>query len=175
MITGVHHVNQLTSCAHMFCVWCQRLYEEKEKIKEKLQASEEMRAQKEMAECTFRPRVASSIASSGGSAPTSPVWERLSICHKSQTLEERERLKQQLELQECTFKPVISASDHISPYRSPSYLSRRHSSRSDSCSPSFDDAARKASVKAPRSSPESRSSLAQVRELGCCLSGELLC
>ncbi|KAL4177656.1 hypothetical protein KRP22_002586 [Phytophthora ramorum] len=98
----------------------ERLYDEKDKMKEKIELSEELRLHKEMAECTFRPQIeADAVQSNGGTAP--PVWERLLSYDKAQVIEEREKLKEQLEMQECTFKPEVKSSDPLSMNKSPSF------------------------------------------------------
>ncbi|RLN91725.1 hypothetical protein BBJ28_00005831 [Nothophytophthora sp. Chile5] len=99
---------------------CGRLYEEKDKLKEKIELGEELRIQKEMAECTFRPQIDADGVNSSGE-PAAPVWERLLTYDKTQVIEEREKLKEQLEMQECTFKPEVTSSEVFSIKRSPSY------------------------------------------------------
>ncbi|KAE9045201.1 hypothetical protein PR003_g2253 [Phytophthora rubi] len=95
----------------------ERLYDEKDKMKEKIEMGEELRLQKEMAECTFQPQI--KVDANGEPAP--PVWERLTSYDKAQVIEEREKLKEQLEMQECTFKPEVKSPDALSMKRSPSF------------------------------------------------------
>ncbi|ETP06250.1 hypothetical protein F441_17334 [Phytophthora nicotianae CJ01A1] len=98
----------------------ERLYDEKDRVKEKIEMGEELRLQKEMAECTFRPQIeVDSLPSTG--EPTPPVWERLLSYDKAQVIEEREKLKEQLEMQECTFKPEVKSNDAITMKTSPSH------------------------------------------------------
>ncbi|KAG7388301.1 hypothetical protein PHYPSEUDO_012827 [Phytophthora pseudosyringae] len=98
----------------------ERLYDEKDKMKEKIEMGEELRLQKEMAECTFRPQIeVDTVQSSGDPAP--PVWERLLSYDKAQVIEEREKLKEQLEMQECTFKPEVKSPEAHLMKRSPSF------------------------------------------------------
>ncbi|RLN98819.1 hypothetical protein BBJ28_00001421 [Nothophytophthora sp. Chile5] len=99
---------------------CDRLYEEKDKLKEKIELGEELRIQKEMAECTFHPQIDVDGVNSSGE-PAAPVWERLLTYDKTQVIEEREKLKEQLEMQECTFKPEVTSPEVLSIKRSPSY------------------------------------------------------
>ncbi|KAL7686462.1 hypothetical protein Plhal304r1_c026g0086591 [Plasmopara halstedii] len=84
----------------------ERLYDQKDKVKEKIEMSEELRLLNELAECTFRPQIGVDAVLSN-SEPTPPVWERLLSYDKSQVIEEREKLKEQLEMLECTFKPEV--------------------------------------------------------------------
>ncbi|KAG7395776.1 hypothetical protein PHYBOEH_003174 [Phytophthora boehmeriae] len=88
----------------------ERLYDEKDKLKEKIELGEELRLQKEMAECTFRPQIEGDAGHPAGEAAP-PVWERLLNYDKAQVIEEREKLKEQLEMQECTFKPELKSPD----------------------------------------------------------------
>ncbi|KAF4320243.1 hypothetical protein JM18_005111 [Phytophthora kernoviae] len=88
----------------------ERLYDEKDKLKEKIEMGEELRLQKEMAECTFRPQIEVDGVHTGGEAAP-PVWKRLLNYDKAQVIEEREKLKEQLEMQECTFKPELKSPD----------------------------------------------------------------
>jgi hypothetical protein len=113
------HVAFPLSCLLIFCC-LQRLYDEKDKMKEKIEISEELFLQKEMAECTFRPQIkVDGTQSSGESVP--PVWERLLSYDKAQVIEEREKLREQLEMQECTFKPEVKSPDALLMKRSPSF------------------------------------------------------
>ncbi|KAK1930533.1 hypothetical protein P3T76_013855 [Phytophthora citrophthora] len=98
----------------------ERLYDEKDKMKEKIEMGEELRLQKEMAECTFRPQIEVDTAQSNGE-PAPPVWERLLSYDKAQVIEEREKLKEQLEMQECTFKPEVKSPDALLMKTSPSH------------------------------------------------------
>ncbi|POM76410.1 Hypothetical protein PHPALM_6345 [Phytophthora palmivora] len=88
-------------------------------MKEKIEIGEELRLQKEMAECTFRPQIEVDTVPSNGE-PAPPVWERLLSYDKAQVIEEREKLKEQLEMQECTFKPEVKSPDALLMKRSPS-------------------------------------------------------
>ncbi|DBA04665.1 TPA: hypothetical protein N0F65_012248 [Lagenidium giganteum] len=85
----------------------ERLYEEKDKVKEKIEMSEELKKQKELEECTFHPHVDVGEVKTP-SQPGTPIWERLLSYDKNQVIEEREKLKQEKEMRECTFKPDIS-------------------------------------------------------------------
>ncbi|KAG1707216.1 hypothetical protein DVH05_026410 [Phytophthora capsici] len=98
----------------------ERLYDEKDKMKEKIEMGEELRLQKEMAECTFRPQIEVDAVQSNGE-PAPPVWERLLSYDKAQVIEEREKLKEQLEMQECTFKPEVKSPDALLMKTSPSH------------------------------------------------------
>ncbi|KAI9999319.1 hypothetical protein PInf_004144 [Phytophthora infestans] len=53
----------------------ERLYDEKDKMKEKIEMGAELKLQKEMAECTFRPQIELDALPSNGE-PAPPVWER---------------------------------------------------------------------------------------------------
>lgn len=89
-------------------------------MKEKIEMGQELRLQKEMAECTFRPHIeVDGGQSNGGPAP--PVWERLLSYDKAHMIEEREKLKEQLEMQECTFKPEVKSPDAHMMKGSPSF------------------------------------------------------
>ncbi|KAJ8578389.1 hypothetical protein ON010_g816 [Phytophthora cinnamomi] len=98
----------------------ERLYDEKDKMKEKIEMGEELKLQKEMAECTFQPQIKVDVVVSNGE-PAPPVWERLLSYDKAQVIEEREKLKEQLEMQECTFKPEVKSPDALLMKRSPSF------------------------------------------------------
>lgn len=98
----------------------ERLYDEKDKMKEKIEMGAELKLQKEMAECTFRPQIELDALPSNGE-PAPPVWERLLSYDKAQVIEEREKLKEQLEMQECTFKPEVKSTDAITMKTSPSH------------------------------------------------------
>ncbi|KAF1315985.1 hypothetical protein FI667_g15689, partial [Globisporangium splendens] len=99
----------------------ERLYEEKDKVKEKIELSEELKMQKEMVECTFRPQIETSPTKNHpNSQPAVPIWERLLSYDKNQVVEEREKLREQMEMQECTFKPEVKPLDTFAPKRSPS-------------------------------------------------------
>ncbi|GMF65358.1 unnamed protein product [Phytophthora lilii] len=97
-----------------------RLYDEKDKVKEKIEMGQELKLQKEMAECTFRPQIEVNTVQGDGE-PAPPVWERLLSYDKAQVIEEREKLKEQLEMQECTFKPEVKSPDALLMKRSPSF------------------------------------------------------
>lgn len=107
-------------CHFLIFLFVQRLYEEKDKIREKFEQCEELKAKQEMAECTFKPQIEKEIISSDSQSPTGPIWERLASFDKNQVIEDRERLKEQLELLACTFKPDITPLDSFSsPKKSP--------------------------------------------------------
>ncbi|GMF31830.1 unnamed protein product [Phytophthora fragariaefolia] len=111
---------------------------------------EELRLQKEMAECTFQPQIkVDSVLSNGEPAP--PVWERLLSYDKAQVIEEREKLKEQLEMQECTFKPEVKSPDALSMKRSPSL--KMYDQLTGSNSPPLDPTRSSYITRRPSSSP----------------------
>ncbi|GBG23928.1 Hypothetical Protein FCC1311_001472 [Hondaea fermentalgiana] len=98
-----------------------RLSKENEGV---LEVREEMRKQRELSECTFRPvlnrrmssgsaaKAASTTASDAGSkASSAPIWERLNGEAKLAKAREEElaRQREAAELAACTFKPQISS------------------------------------------------------------------
>jgi len=92
-------------------------------MREKIELSEELKIQKEMEECTFRPQI--DVPPPGGSKSESatPIWERLLSIDKNQIVEERERQKELQELESCTFRPEISTGNNpgsLSPTRTSS-------------------------------------------------------
>lgn len=97
----------------------QRLYDEKDRVKEKIELSEAMKKQNEMAGCTFHPQIETSPSHTAAKSDK-PIWERLLSYDKNQVLEEREKLRQELEMQECTFKPEVTPSEFFTPSKSPS-------------------------------------------------------
>lgn len=88
-------------------------------MKEKIELSEELKMQKEMTECTFRPQIETSPSHPSGQ-PSVPIWERLLSYDKNQVIEEREKLREQMEMQGCTFKPEVKPLDSFTPKKSPS-------------------------------------------------------
>ncbi|KAF1778796.1 hypothetical protein GQ600_6184 [Phytophthora cactorum] len=136
----------------------ERLYDEKDKMKEKIEMGEELKLQKEMAECTFRPQIEVDAVPTNGE-PAPPVWERLLSYDKAQVIEEREKLKEQLEMQECTFKPEVKSPDALTMKQSPSHnvfdrLTGSSSSPLDPTRPTF--ITRRPSTSPGRQSPDSK-------------------
>ncbi|KAG3109674.1 hypothetical protein PI125_g10712 [Phytophthora idaei] len=136
----------------------ERLYDEKDKMKEKIEMGEELKLQKEMAECTFRPQIEVDAVPTNGE-PAPPVWERLLSYDKAQVIEEREKLKEQLEMQECTFKPEVKSPDALTMKQSPSHnvfdrLTGSSSSPLDPTRPTF--ITRHPSTSRGRQSPDSK-------------------
>ncbi|KAL0591275.1 hypothetical protein ABG067_001306 [Albugo candida] len=86
----------------------QRLYEEKDRIKEKQELGEELKMRKQLEACTFRPLIDGDKAMHASTESNKPVWERLLSVDKNIIIEEREKLKEKIELKECTFRPNIT-------------------------------------------------------------------
>ncbi len=67
--------------------------------------NEELRKQREVQYCTFKPRVKSCRGSSCGKENVQGLYDRLSSCNKAEKLRYLERQRKTLELQYCTFVP----------------------------------------------------------------------
>lgn len=96
-------------------------------MKDKIEAGDMIRKQKEMDGCTFRPHIETSPSHPKHSQQHQqlgvPIWERLLSYDKHQVLEEREKQRHHLEMQECTFKPEVTPSDYFTPKKSPRSIS----------------------------------------------------
>nr|CCA20462.1 conserved hypothetical protein [Albugo laibachii Nc14] len=86
----------------------ERLYEDKDRIKEKQELGEELKARKQLEACTFRPLIEGDKATHASPESNKPVWERLLSVDKNIIIEEREKLKEKIELKDCTFRPNIT-------------------------------------------------------------------
>ncbi|TYZ61446.1 hypothetical protein PybrP1_011964 [[Pythium] brassicae (nom. inval.)] len=101
----------------------ERLYDEKDKVKDKIEAGDLIRKQKELDGCTFRPHIETSPSHAKHRPQQQagvPIWERLLSYDKHQVLEDREKQRHELEMQECTFKPEVTPSEYFTPKKSPS-------------------------------------------------------
>jgi len=108
-------------------IW-ERLNEEAKRNKEREDELAKARAEKELAECTFKPNFATAdrqakaagaapaAGSNGNAAPAGaakaassrPIWERLADPKQlADKQKEMERLREQAELEECTFQPAL--------------------------------------------------------------------
>ena len=89
----------------------EKLYPGAEKLKERQQAREKARIDREMAECTFQPRV-SELPPGSERKEKRPVHTRLFQDHqrKQAAIAAKTRKKEEDEMAQCTFKPKISAS-----------------------------------------------------------------
>ena len=111
-------------------IW-ERLNTDSKTLNTRQEAWRKERERRELAACTFKPKIHSSPASAGkkrggdaaalgtspassgpgsgsSSGPRKPVWERLSATNVAAEKLRRDNMKKQQELAECTFQPKLS-------------------------------------------------------------------